>query len=342
MITTFGEIMLRISPSYSNERIEQANTFRIEQGGSESNVAIALSNLGAESQFVTRLPNNELNKIILQQLKRYSVGTKNICIGGDKLGVYWTETGIGPRNSYVIYDRGNSSFSESNTVDFDWGKILKSSKWFHFSGISPAVSHSVTEILEKAVNECLCPYSVDLNYRSKLWNWIAKDVQEIKKIMTKLCFKSTLIIGNESDYNDIFSIDSLEIDCTKKYSEIAKKTFDKFPNTSYIAISNRKSISATINHWNGYLFVRNDKHFCYKGIDYNLSNIQDRVGTGDSFAAGIIYGLNSKKINSFQQIIDFAVSLSALNHTTAGDASCFSVADVNNTIATQGSGRIVR
>ncbi|MDC1310602.1 sugar kinase [Flavobacteriaceae bacterium] len=342
MITTFGEIMLRISPSYSNERIEQANSFRIEQGGSESNVAIALSNLGAESQFVTRLPDNELNKIILQQLKRYSINTNNICLGGNRLGIYWTEIGSGPRNSYVIYDRENSAFSESNTADFDWGEILKNSKWFHFSGISPAVSRSVTGILEKAINECLCPYSVDLNYRSKLWNWIAKDAQEIKKIMTNLCIKSTLIIGNESDYNDIFSIDSVEIDDTKKYSEIAKKMFDKFPNTNYIAISNRKSISATINHWNGYLFVRNDNHFCYKGMDYNLDNVQDRVGTGDSFAAGIIYGLNSKKIISFQQIIDFAVSLSALNHTTVGDASCFSVSDVTKVIATQGSGRIVR
>jgi len=342
MITTFGEIMLRISPSFPNERIIQANNFWIEPGGSESNVAIALSNLGQESQFITRLPDSKLSKIVFQKLKQFSVNTNNISTGGKRVGIYWTEVGIGPRNSCVIYDREKSAFSESKFNDFDWQQILKKSIWFHFSGISPAVSRSVTEMLEKIVDICQSPYSVDLNYRSKLWTWIDKDPMTINHIMSKLCLKASLIVGNESEFSKIFGIDSSRKYEDKKYFDMAKQIFKKFVNTEYIAISNRKSLSATNNYWNGYLFVRNDDQFCYKGMDYKIDNIQDRVGTGDSFVAGIIYGLNNLKKYCYQEIIDFAVSLSALNHTIIGDASRFNVNDVLKAIQTQGSGRIVR
>lgn len=332
--------MLRVSPALSGERIVQANNFRIEPGGSESNVAIAIANLNMESQFVSRLPNNELKNIIFQQLKQFSVGTNYITLGGKRVGIYWTETGTGPRNSYVIYDREDSSFAESKYIDYNWDEILNQSKWFHFSGISPAVSQTVTETLRAVVKKCKCPYSIDLNYRSKLWGWVKKNPLQINKIMTELSEKATLLIGNESDFSDIFGIDSEEMEDKEKYLAIADKVFEKFNNAKYIAISNRNSISASVNHWNGYFFVRNDEQFCYKGVHYNIENIQDRVGTGDSFAAGIIYGINNKFSN--QKVIDFAVALSALNHTTFGDASRFNVQDVENALKTQGSGRIVR
>lgn len=342
MITTFGEIMLRISPSISSERVIQAKNFRIEPGGSESNVAIALSGLGQQSQFVTRLPKNELSKSVVQYLRKHEVSTQNILFGGNRIGLYWTENGTGPRKSFVIYDRENTSFSESTYEDYNWNEILKQSKWLHFSGISPAVSRSVSMLLKKITNDCSCPYSIDLNYRAKLWDWTEKKPKEICEVMTSLCGNATLIAGNESDFINIFSVDSQNKNEDIRFKEIAEKIFSKFSQAKYIAISNRKSISATLNDWNGYLFVRDDNITMYKGLNYHLDHIQDRVGTGDSFVAGIIYGLNNFNSGEYHKTIDFAVSLSALNHTTRGDASYFSKKDVFEVIKTKGSGRIVR
>lgn len=342
MITTFGEIMLRISPSLTSERIIQTNNFRIEPGGSESNVAIALSNLGQQSQFITRLPDNELSKIVIQYLLKQGVSIQRIGYGGSRLGLYWTENGTGPRKSYVIYDREKTSFSESTYEDYNWNKILNQSKWLHFSGISPAVSRSVSNILKEVTIDCPCPYSIDLNYRAKLWDWIEKKPTLISKVMTDLCSGATLIAGNETDFKNIFGVDSLKKDEDTRFTEIAVSIFSKFRRVKYIAISNRKSVSATINDWNGYLFVKDRKTAVYKGEHYQLDHIQDRVGTGDSFVAGIIYGLNKYKQTEYQKIIDFAVTLSALNHTTRGDASYFTENDVLETLNTKGSGRIVR
>lgn len=332
--------MLRLSPKNKAERIEQAIEYRIEPGGSESNVAIALQNLDLESQFVTKLPNNGLSRKILQNLSQFGVNTKNILIEGDKLGIYWTENGVGPRNSYVIYDRENTSFSSIELTDFNWKSILKDSQWFHFSGISAAISESVFLVLKNIVESVNIPYSVDLNFRGKLWKWI-KDVDlSVEHVMTKLCSKATLIAGNESDFQNIFNITSHEADEDRIYADIAKQCFKRFLSTKYISISNRKSVSASSNIWNGYLFVRDDEKFMFKADEFTIENIQDRVGTGDSFVAGIIYSIINK--SSYQDAINFAVSLSALNHTTIGDASRFSVEDVLNVINTKGSGRIIR
>jgi len=342
MITTFGEIMLRISPEKSNERIVQAKNFRIEPGGSESNVAIALSNLGMETCFVTCLPENELAQIIVQQLRRFSVNTDHIIFKGNKIGTYWTETGLGPRSSFVIYDREHSAFSGCSFDDFRWPDIFQDTSWFHFSGISPAVSACVSILLSDIVDTIPCPYSVDLNFREKLWNWLNKDSKEINKLMTNLCGKATLIAGNETDFQNVFGINNNKLNDIKDYAEVAKTCFKKFKYTQYIAISKRSSISATINHWSGYLFVRDDEQFAYNGIDYCLDSIQDRVGTGDSFVAGIIYGLNKPESHNHQEIIDFAVTLSALNHTSVGDASFFDECDVLKTLHNKGTGRIIR
>jgi 2-dehydro-3-deoxygluconokinase len=342
MFTSFGEIMLRILPASSAERLDQANVYRIEPGGSESNVAIALSNLGQKSMFVSRLPDNQLSNIVYEQLRKFSIDTSYIQTGGQRIGVYWTERGVGPRNSQVIYDRDNSAFSTSNFNDYNWAQILKKTTWFHFSGISPAVSRTASKTLERVIDICTCPYSVDLNYRSLLWKWVNSDHAKINDIMTNLCSKASLIAGNESDYYNIFRMSSNKNNEVDNYTELASSLFKKFRNTKYISISNRKSLSATNNIWNGYLFVNGDTQFCYKGIDYVLENIQDRVGTGDSFASGVIYGLINKAEYSYKEIIDFAVTLSALNHTTIGDASRFSVRDVKSVLRSKGSGRIVR
>lgn len=341
MITTFGEIMLRITPNDSGEKIINSSQFRIIPGGSESNVAIALAHLGKDVKFVTILPDNELAYKIGSYLKYHNVQTI-IIKRGTRVGVYWTEVGVGPRNSFVIYDRECSAFSQVELTDLDWNKILEDTIWFHFSGISPAVSHSIPELLKKAINACQCPYSVDLNYRNKLWSWINSNPKEINAVMTQLCDRATLIAGNESDFTDVFGISSNEKVASRKFEQIAAQAFERFPDTQYISISHRISKSATQNDWNGYLFVNTYKKIqLFKGIHYSIDNIVDRVGTGDSFVAGIIYGLN-QFASDYQKTIDFAVTLSALNHTTRGDASCFTTDDVYTTMKTKGSGRILR
>lgn len=342
MITTFGEIMLRISPKDVGERILQATDFEIRPGGSESNLAIALANLGIKSSVVTTLPDNPLGEKVLRQLSLEGVNTHFIKRSGNRMGMYWTENGTGPRNSFVIYDREHSTFSVANYADFDWEVIMEQTKWFHFSGISPAVSVGITQLLQKLVSIISCPYSVDLNYRNKLWNWTNKDPVKIKEVMTGLCSKATLLAGNESDFQNIFGYTASSNNEDEKYTSIAKQCFSNFTQLKFIAISNRVAHSANHNDWSGYLFVKGDKQFCYRGLTYKLGNIQDRVGTGDSFSAGIIYGLLHQHEMTWQQIIDFAVTLGALNHTTKGDASNFSKEEVVNAMKSKGSGRILR
>lgn len=342
MISTFGEIMLRINPANAGERITQAKSFRIEPGGSESNVAIALSNLGLKTSFITSLPDNQLSDIIIQYLRQHGVDTSYINRAGNRIGLYWTETGIGPRNSYVIYDREQSAFSHSAYSDFSFDEILSQSSWFHFSGISPAVSKTIAGLLQTLVEKCPCPYSVDLNFREKLWIWANKDRAIISQVMQRLCEKAILIAGNETDFQNYFGIQTAQDSKAEAYTEIAHKSFGFFPTAKYIAISDRSSRSATVNDWTGYLFVRDDQAFMYKGLDWAIDSIADRVGTGDSFVAGIIFGLISKDKLGFENIINFATALSALNHTTLGDASCFSEQDVRNALQSKGSGRIIR
>lgn len=341
-VVTFGEIMLRISPEKKGERLTQANLFLIEPGGSESNVSIALSNLGVSTKFASKLPNNPLSDKIIQFLRQFNIDTSAVLRKGDKLGIYWTENGIGPRNSNVIYDRSNTSFSEVAVEEFNWEEIFKDCCWFHFSGISPAISENVNTVLNDAVSKINIPYSVDLNYRSKLWDWLDQDPIQIRLKMTELCSKATLIAGNESDFQNVLGIKPNTTSEDKLFDEIAHKCFEIFPNLKYISISNRAAISASSNIWSGFLFVKDDITFKYKGIEYKLLPIEDRVGTGDSFVAGIIYGLNNKEKHTFQEIVDFATTLAALNHTTLGDASRFSKEEVWKVMENKGTGRIIR
>jgi 2-dehydro-3-deoxygluconokinase len=341
-IATFGEIMLRISPEAKGERLTQANLFRIEPGGSESNVSIALSNLGVLTKFITKLPANPLSIKIVQFLRQFNVDTSSILIEGDKLGIYWTENGIGPRNSYVIYDRNHTPFSKIEIEDFNWGEILKDSGWFHFSGISPAISEKVYNVLKHVISSINIPYSVDLNYRSKLWEWLNNEPILINSKMEQLCKNAILIAGNESDFQNIFGIYPKLNSVEEVFDEIAEKCFERFPKLEYLSISNRKAISASINNWSGMLFVKNKGIQKYIGMEYKLESIEDRIGTGDSFVAGMIYGLINKEKYSFQEIIDFSTTLGALNHSTIGDASRFSEKEVWGVIENDGTGRIIR
>lgn len=339
-IYTFGEIMLRISPYDKGERIAQTETFRIEPGGSESNVAIALANLGHKVSFISKIGDDAAESLILQYLRKYNVDTSNVIIGGKRTGIYWTENGIGIRASNVFYDREDSAFSGVGVREFAWKKINKDACWFHLSGVTLAISEiackntlSVLNILGGNVK-----ISVDLNYRSKLWQWTGKNrAKEMKDKMRKICSKAYLITANETDFQTIFGYSGAD-----SYEKIAEEFFAVNKGLRFIAVSLRTSLSASDNNWSGVLFVRmGNKIKCFTGPKYKLTNIVDRVGTGDSFTGGIIHSLLSFK-GDFQHSIDFATALSALNHTVIGDASQFREDDVEQVLASNGIGRIER
>jgi len=340
-IITIGEIMLRISPFEKGERTSHATIFKIEPGGSESNVAIALSNLGCKTKFISRIPNNPLSLKIIQYLKQFNVDTSSILMGGEKLGIYWTENGIDLRPSSVIYDREHSSFTELDIRDINLEVIFKNSSWFHFSGISPAVSENIFNTLLQIINKIQVPYSVDLNYRSKLWRWANEDPLIIKKTIESLCKNATLIAGNESDFYHVFGF-KLKNNSENQFDLTAKKCFEKFKHLKFLSISNRDSISASYNNWNGVLYVKAGGINKYIGKTYKIENIEDRVGTGDSFVAGIIYGMLNNDKFTYQEIIDFASTLGALNHTTSGDASRFTADEIWDTLNSDSKGRIIR
>ncbi|OGS72404.1 MAG: hypothetical protein A3F91_02020 [Flavobacteria bacterium RIFCSPLOWO2_12_FULL_35_11] len=324
--------MLRITPSIYGEKVVQASTFTIEPGGSESNVAIALSLMGNRCGFITRLPGDVLSEKIIRYLKSYSLDISHITIGGRRVGLYWAEIGTGPRASQVFYDRAGSSFSEISYSDFDWNKIFTDTDWFHTSGISPAVSENVYITLKKIFTDISqnLRISIDLNYRSKLWEWAKKKQLSVHKIMWEMCSNACLIIGNETDFNDALGIQYGDIRTQDNYEEVASQCFKNLPHLEYVAISLRESVSAGENVWSGLLFAKESNSIvAYKGLKIRITNIIDRIGTGDSFAAGIIHGIINYK-EDYQRTINFAVGLSALNHTVRGDASQFGISDVED------------
>ena len=347
---TFGEIMLRVSPWSSSERIIQTNNFRIEPGGSESNVAISLSNLGYDVKFVTALPDNLLKRSIIQYLKKYNIATENIIGSGKRLGIYWTENGISVRASKVLYDREGSSFSDSKYSDYNWKNIFVDGRWFHVSGITAALNSNMSDLLIKIIKKAKLEgliNSIDLNYRNNLWNWI-KEKSEIYEIYNILCNDADLIIGNETDFQDCLGIGGAPGKEWEKhtdisgYEELAEEVFGRFNNLKYLAMSMRNSLSASENKWYGILIRKSGSGVkIFRSKEYIITDIVDRVGAGDSFSAGIIYGLN-KYPDEYQKIIDFAAAFSCLKHTIRGDANEFFEEDVLHLIYSKGSGRIQR
>lgn len=341
-IVTFGEIMLRLSPQSRDGQICGAREYLVEPGGSESNVAIALSHLGLNSAFVTLLPpDNPLSGRINAYLRFHSVDTSMIREKDGRLGTYWTENGIGLRNSFVVYDREFSAFSKMEFNDFPLSSLKKAASWFHVSGIVPAISKNCAQVLGKLLPRIAnIPISIDLNYRSKLWTWANKET--ITRYTTKLCCYATLIIANETDIFDSFGDKFNNLDVPGQYTKTAKAMFKRFKKLKYLAISLRKCLTASKNDWGGILFVKHkDGIKQYLGSKFSLANIVDRVGAGDAFAAGIIQGLNTQGRN-YQNTIDFAVTLSALKHYVRGDCSTISKKDVSHAMETKGSGKIIR
>jgi 2-dehydro-3-deoxygluconokinase len=339
-VITFGEILLRLAPQ-GHKKLFQNDIFETSFCGSEANVAVSLANYGIDSCFVTKVPDNEVGQAAVNSLRYFGVDTSKVIKDGERLGLYFLEKGASQRPSKVLYDRAFSAIANSNIEDFNWDQIFDGAEWFHFSGINPALSETMSKISLAACKEAKekgIIISCDINYRSKLWT---KD--QARETMTELMRYVDVCIGNEEDTENVFGIKADNTDVLsgslnhKSYEEVAKKISDQF-GCKYVAITLRTSLSASTNKWAGMLYSLNkDKYALSK--EYTI-DIIDRVGSGDSFAAGIIYSLLNKA--TAQDTVEFAVAASCLKHTQEGDFNRITIDDVYALMNGDFSGRVKR
>ncbi len=337
-VVTLGEIMLRLStPDY--KRFVQADTFDVTYGGGEANVAAAICNYGEQGVFVTKVPNNAIGQSAINHLRRYGVDTRFIARGGERLGIYFLETGASMRASQVIYDRAGAAIADADAAEFDFDQILDGADWFHTTGITPALSDkaaALTEAALKAARAKGITTSIDLNYRKKLWS-----KEKAREVMTRLCQYVDVCIGNEEDADTTLGFKAAHTDVTKGelnldgYKDVFRQMKEKF-GFKFIASSLRESYSASDNGWSALVYDGSEFHHTKK---YNV-RIIDRVGSGDSFASGLIYGLVTGM--SMKDAAEFGVAASALKHTIPGDLNHATLSDVKELVKGDGSGRVQR
>ena len=343
-VVTFGEIMLRLSPA-ENLRFSQVNNFDVVYGGGESNVAVSLANYGVPVEFVTRLPKNDLGECALMEMRKRGVGTQHMAFGGDRLGIYFLETGAVSRASKVVYDRAHSAIAEIESGMINWDSVFDGVEWFHWTGITPAISQGAADVCLEAVKAASAKgitISTDLNYRAKLWNYGG----DREAIMTELTSYCDVILGNEEDAEKHFGIHPEGLDVHKHGHEVKAASFksvceqmmNKFPRAKKVITTLRGSISASHNTWAGVLY---DGKKMYETRQYQITHIVDRVGGGDSFMGGLIYGLLNYPEND-QNALDFAVAASCLKHTIKGDANLVTVEEVEKLMGGDASGRVAR
>ncbi len=343
-VVTFGEIMLRLAPQ-GYLRFSQASCFDAVYGGGESNVAVSLANYGVPVDFVTRLPKNDIGECAVMEMRKREVGVDKIIYGGDRLGIYFLETGAVSRGSKVVYDRSHSAMSEIKPGMIDWETVFNNAGWFHWTGITPAISQGAADACLEAVKVARrlgITISTDLNYRDKLWNYGG----DREKIMTELTSYCDIILGNEEDAEKHFGIKPVGLDITTQGNAVKAEAFlsvctqmmKKFPGARKVIITLRGSISASHNTWAGVLY---DGKTMYRSVEYQITDIVDRVGGGDAFMGGLIYGL-LKYPGDDQNALDFAVAASCLKHTIKGDANLVTVAEVEKLMKGDTSGRVAR
>ncbi len=337
-VVCFGELMLRLAPE-GYLRFVQADSFGATYGGGEANVSVSLANYGLDAKFVTKLPAHEIGQAAVNSLRKFGVDTSDIVRGGSRVGIYFIEKGASQRPSKVIYDRAHSSISEAKREDFDWEKILDGADWFHFTGITPALGDNVAEITLdalKVAKEKGLTVSCDLNYRKKLWS-----KQKAGEVMATLMPYVDVCIANEEDAGDVFGIHADATDITtgklskEGYISVAKELADRF-GFKAVAITLRESLSAFDNNWAAMLYVDGEAIFSKK---YAV-HIVDRVGGGDSFGAGLIYGMLNKMTN--KDALEFAVAASCLKHSVEGDYNLMSADEVKTLAGGDASGRVQR
>jgi len=340
-VVTFGEIMLRLStPGFT--RFVQSQDFDATYGGGEANVAVSLSNYGLNSYFVTKLPKHEIGQSAVNHLRRYGVKDDYIVRGGDRVGIYFLETGSSQRASKVIYDRANSAITQMKIDEVDWRKVFEKSDWFHWTGITPALGKTAQECLTvacKAAKEAGATISCDLNFRAKMWTQ-----QEAQEVMKQLMRFVDVCIANEEDAEKSLGLkaDNTSIETgilnEEGYFNVAKKLKEIY-NFKAIAITLRESFSASKNGWSALLLDDKDCKSPFRSTRYEIE-IVDRVGGGDSFASGLIYGLLTK--NNTKEALEFAVAASCLKHSIPGDFNLVTSEEVEKLIKSGGSGRVER
>ena len=335
---TFGELMLRLAPE-NYLRFVQSEKYEATFGGAEANVAVSLANYGIDVAFVSKLPDHEIGQAAVNSLRKFGVDTTKVVRGGDRVGIYYCEKGASQRPSKVIYDRANSSIATAKREDFNWSEIFEGVSWFHFTGITPALSDEVAQICVDALKEAKkkgITVSCDLNFRKKLWS-----KEKAGKVMGELCQYIDYCIANEEDAKDVFGIEADNTDIyggkldREGYISVAKKLTDRF-GFKGVAITLRESLSANDNNWSGMLYVDGNAYFSKK---YAM-HIVDRVGGGDSFGGGLIYSL----MNGYdaQKAIEFAIAASCLKHSIEGDYNMVSKKEVETLAGGDASGRVQR
>lgn len=338
--------MLRLAPP-GFLRFSQTNTFDIVYGGGESNVAISLANYGVPVRFVTRIPENDIGQSAKMEMRKRGVETEFMIYGGDRLGIYFLETGAVSRGSKVVYDRAHSAMSEIQIGMIDWDEAFDGVEWFHWTGITPAISQSAADACLEAVkiaHEKGITISTDLNYRAKLWKYC--DNTQRENIMTELTSYSDIILGNEEDAEMHFDIkpEGLTVQIEGKevkaeaFLSVCKQMMKKFPKAKKVITTLRGSISASHNTWAGVMY---DGTTMLKSTQYQITDIVDRVGGGDSFMGALIYGLIEFQ-NDDQKALNFAVAASCLKHTIKGDANLVTIDEVNKLVEGDSSGRVAR
>lgn len=341
-VVTFGEVMLRLAtPGY--ERFGQTSMLNATFGGGEANVAVSLANYGIDTIFVTQLPENDIADSCIRELRGLGIDTSNIIRGGERMGIYFLETGAVNRASKVIYDRAHSSISEIDTGMIDWEKVFENVSWFHWTGITPAISKGAANACLEAIqiaNQKGVTVSTDLNYRKNLWKY-DKTAQEVMPTLVEGC---DIILGNEEDAAMSLGIHPDGIEVTKghvkaeAYLSVSQNIMKQYPRCKKVITTLRGSINANHNTWSGVLY---DGRTFYEAPSYQITNIVDRVGGGDSFMGGLIYGLLNHPEND-QDALNFAVAASCLKHTIYGDYNRVSIQEVEKLMSGDASGRVSR
>lgn len=337
-VVAFGEIMLRLSTE-GHLRFSQARSFTATYGGGEFNVSVSLANYGITSEFVTRLPKNDMGACAVKEIRKMNVESKNIVYGGERLGTYYLETGAGIRGSNVVYDRAHSAMATIQKGTIDWTKVFEGATWFHFSGITPAISQSAADACLEAVkiaHELGLTISCDLNYRSKLWQY-GKTPSEV---MPELLMYSNVILGDIDTAYFMLGIPKVNPDYQNEIAlpELYSRLYNLCPNLQTVATTLRYSINASHQQIGGVLFDGKD---IYKTPVQDVNPVVDRVGTGDAFMGGLIYGLMEFK-EAKQRALDFAVAACCLKHTIAGDYNLVTLEEVTKLMGGDASGRVAR
>ena len=341
-VVTFGEVMLRLATP-GNERFGQSDRLNATYGGGEANVAVSLANYGIDTKFVTRLPENDIAEACIREMRGFGVDVSGIIRGGERMGVYFLESGAVSRASKVIYDRAHSAISEITNGMIDWDKVLDGANWFHWTGITPAISQGAADACAEAIkvaNRKGVTVSTDLNYRKNLWKY-GKTAREVMPSLVEGC---DVVLGNEEDAAMALGIHPEGVDVTtghveaEAYLSVSQKIMEQFSRCKKVITTLRGSVSANHNSWSGVLY---DGKELYKAPTYQITHIVDRVGGGDSFMGGLIYGLLTYK-EDMQSALNFAVAASCLKHTIYGDYNRATVAEVEKLMGGDTSGRVSR